>query len=465
MRLLLSVLAFCGMSALWAGVCDSLPAGPQNSSQYWQGPKDDLRPLSFQLSVKQGGPAFRITVRSRLRSLSHNLDLVTAGDIEVASCQDGKQLQSLPIVAWQPIDFGASFHAEDINFDGYLDFSVITEFASKYASRSYWVYDPDSGLFVQNELTRELGENCLGAAWHGGCYKAEFISFDSKKHEISTHYFAASALVWDATGGARSEGCPWRGDRYLVENNRLILVHKEEITQGDVHGASCTVTVSDLIAGTMQVTDVRRWRFDIESNKIAGLGQKVTPVISWPKPADIGFGTELSIRQLNATANAPGTLAYTPPAGTVLPVGNGQALSVTFTPYDTTRYSGGSQGTTINVSPGTATGVNIIGMISAIYRDANNNIVVQLTLANAGETAAANFVMTGAKIGSVSGTPLPQAIGTIGPNSLAQVTVKVPGSVGAPRTLSGFDAKGTYTGRTAGYPGGTWGYGGRIWLP
>jgi len=207
-------------------------------------------------------------------------------------------------------------------------------------SRSYWVYEPDSGRYVQNELTRELGENCLGAGWHGGCYKAEFISFDSKKHEISTHYFGASALVWDATGGASAEGCPWNGDRNLVENNRLILVHKEEITQGGVHRASCTVTVSDLIAGTMLVTNVLHWRFDIKSNKIAGLGQKVTSVVSWPKPPDIGFGTPLSIRQLNATANVPGTLAYTPQALTILPVGNGQALSVTFTPYDTTRYSG-----------------------------------------------------------------------------------------------------------------------------
>jgi hypothetical protein len=454
---LLSVLAFCGIPALGADVCQGLP-GPAEVSEFRleATSKPTLSP-PFRLSVKQGGPAFRITVRSRLRSLSDNLDLVHAGDIEVASCQDGKQLQWLPIMAWQPIDFGASFVAEDINFDGYLDFSVITEFASKYASRSYWVYDPHSGLFVENELTRELGENCLGAAWHGGCYKAESISFDPKKHEISTHYFAASALVWDATGGASGEGCPWKGDRYLVENNRLILVHKEEITEGDVHAASCTVTVSDLIAGTMRVTDVRHWRFDIESNKNAGIGPKATPVISWRKPADIGLGRPLSNEQLNATANVPGTLAYTPPAGTVLQVGNEQALSVTFTPYDTTRYSGASQGTAINVVPGTATGVNIITNI-VLHRDANNNILVQLTFANASDAAAENFVLTGATIGTVSGTPLSQPIGTIGPNSLAQATVTVPGSVGASRTLSEVTATGTYT-------GGTWGYAGRIWLP
>ncbi len=452
----LSVLALCGMSALQADVCHGLPGPPKGSEFRIESRSEALLSLSFQLSVKAGRPAFRITVRS-LSFADTGAVPSYAGDIEVASCRDGKRLQLLPITADQALNFGASFHADDINFDGYLDFSVITEFASKYASRSYWVYDPDSGLFVQDQLTRELGENCLGAAWHGGCYKAEFISFDSKKHEISTHYFTASALVWDATGGASSEGCPWRGDRYRVQNNRTILVHKEEITQGDVHDSSCTVKVSDLIGGAMRVTGVRRWRFDIESNKIKGAGQKVTPVISWPKPADIGFGRALANEQLNATVNVPGTLVYTPPAGTVLQVGNGQALSVTFTPYDTTRYSGASEGTTINVSPGTGTGVLFIAT-SVLHRDANNNILVQLTLANAGDTAAASFVLTGVKIGSVSGTPLPQPIGTIGPNSLAQTTATVPGSVGAPGTLSEVTATGTYSGGTAGY-------GGRIWLP
>jgi hypothetical protein len=148
---LLFMLALWGVPTLWAGACDGLPAGPPDSSQFWLGPKDDPRPLSFRLSVKKGGPAFRITVRSRLRNLSDNL--VAAGEVEVARCQDGKQLQVLPIVADQPMNFGYTFHAGDINFDGYLDFSVVCEFAASGGRRSYWVYDPASQLFARNELT------------------------------------------------------------------------------------------------------------------------------------------------------------------------------------------------------------------------------------------------------------------------------------------------------------------------
>lgn len=67
--------------------------------------------------------------------------------------------------------------------------------------------------------------------------------------------------------------------------------------------------------------------------------------ISWPVPAAITYGTPLSSTQLNATtsltgpngplAAVPGTLSYSPVAGTVLPAGN-QTLTVTFTPTDPT---------------------------------------------------------------------------------------------------------------------------------
>lgn len=65
---------------------------------------------------------------------------------------------------------------------------------------------------------------------------------------------------------------------------------------------------------------------------------QVVPVISWPAPAPIAFGTPLSATQLDATANVPGTFTYTPGAGTILPGGT-QTLTVLFTPSDTTDYT------------------------------------------------------------------------------------------------------------------------------
>ncbi|MEY4006505.1 MAG: hypothetical protein RLZZ221_2601 [Verrucomicrobiota bacterium] len=80
----------------------------------------------------------------------------------------------------------------------------------------------------------------------------------------------------------------------------------------------------------------------------AGFCQSVS-VITWPEPAAISYGTALSATQLNATANVPGTFAYTPAAGTVLAAGR-HTLSVTFTPNDTTNYPTASATTTLAVN-------------------------------------------------------------------------------------------------------------------
>ncbi len=77
---------------------------------------------------------------------------------------------------------------------------------------------------------------------------------------------------------------------------------------------------------------------------------RATPVIAWATPADITYGTALGDAQLNATANLAGGFAYTPAAGTVLQVGDGQPLSVIFTPTDTTDYRSAGKTVYINVS-------------------------------------------------------------------------------------------------------------------
>jgi Flp pilus assembly CpaE family ATPase len=65
---------------------------------------------------------------------------------------------------------------------------------------------------------------------------------------------------------------------------------------------------------------------------------KATPIIAWPTPAPIAYGTALSATQLNATALVQGTFVYTPAVGTVIAAGT-QTLSVTFTPIEITNYT------------------------------------------------------------------------------------------------------------------------------
>jgi PKD repeat protein len=77
---------------------------------------------------------------------------------------------------------------------------------------------------------------------------------------------------------------------------------------------------------------------------------KITPTITWAAPASLTLGTPLGPTQLNATASVPGTFVYAPAAGTVLPVGAGQILSVTFTPTDTVNYTTATSSVSITVT-------------------------------------------------------------------------------------------------------------------
>jgi large repetitive protein len=81
---------------------------------------------------------------------------------------------------------------------------------------------------------------------------------------------------------------------------------------------------------------------------------KTTPTITWANPAAITFGTPLSGLQLNATASTPGTMTYSPVAGTVLGAGP-QTLSVNFTPTDTTNFNNASATVTLIVNKATPT--------------------------------------------------------------------------------------------------------------
>jgi hypothetical protein len=80
---------------------------------------------------------------------------------------------------------------------------------------------------------------------------------------------------------------------------------------------------------------------------------KATPVVTWPEPDPIVHGQPLTSTQLDATANVPGTFAYNPPAGTLLPTQDGNVLSVTFTPADPNNYNTVTATTTLDVNPAT----------------------------------------------------------------------------------------------------------------
>ncbi|MDR3664503.1 MAG: MBG domain-containing protein, partial [Mycobacterium sp.] len=75
-----------------------------------------------------------------------------------------------------------------------------------------------------------------------------------------------------------------------------------------------------------------------------------TPVITWNAPAPITYGTALSSTQLDATVDLQGSLAYTPPEGTVLHSGSSQTLTVDFTPSHPVDDTTGTSSVSITVN-------------------------------------------------------------------------------------------------------------------
>jgi N-acetylneuraminic acid mutarotase len=84
---------------------------------------------------------------------------------------------------------------------------------------------------------------------------------------------------------------------------------------------------------------------------------QATPVITWPAPATITYGTALGNTQLDATATyngttVAGTFVYTPAKNTVLTAGT-QTLSVTFTPNKTADFTSASASVLLQVNQAT----------------------------------------------------------------------------------------------------------------
>ena len=86
---------------------------------------------------------------------------------------------------------------------------------------------------------------------------------------------------------------------------------------------------------TLLVTAAATGNYAASTKTVTLIVSKSAQTITWATPARIAYGTPLSVQQLNATvvgsstsgASLPGSLAYTPPVGTVLPLGE-NTLSV-----------------------------------------------------------------------------------------------------------------------------------------
>src|SRR6202043_20534 len=107
---------------------------------------------------------------------------------------------------------------------------------------------------------------------------------------------------------------------------------------------------TDTLSVTFTPTDTANYSTVTATVQLAV--SQAAPTITWANPTSIAYGTPLSTTQFTATASVPGTLVYTPAAGSVPAAGN-DTLSVTFTPTDSANYTTATKTVTLTVSQAT----------------------------------------------------------------------------------------------------------------
>ena len=154
------------------------------------------------------------------------------GRIEISENGDSNILQTIEINSMAYVAmFISHFQVQDINFDGYLDIAVVSDFGGKWASHHYWVFDPVSERFITNELMEEIGK--IGA---------NEIVLDSKCKTIEAQYLNFDEAVV--------------GEIYKIKNEHLVLVglkERQKNKEGDFE-----IVTKRLVNGKMKVVKVEK---------------------------------------------------------------------------------------------------------------------------------------------------------------------------------------------------------------
>jgi hypothetical protein len=248
----------------------------------------------------------------------------------------------------------------------------------------------------------------------------------------STDYTTATSSV-SITVNAATPAITWAAPKAITYGTTL------SSTQLDASSTVAGTFAYSPIAGTVlkagsQTLSVTFTPADTTDYKAATASvtltvNKATPVISWITPAAILSGTALSGTQLDASSTIPGVFVYSPATGAVL-AGGSQALSVTFTPTDTTDYTTATKTVTLTVNQGASTlsiNATSIAFGSVVI---NTPVTQSVTLTSTGTAAVTvnSAVATGSGF-TVSGATFPV---TLAPGQAVALSVEFdPTTVGA----------------------------------
>jgi hypothetical protein len=323
------------VSSLAPGTYQLTAALQVNNSNGWNGVVQS-RPATIQV----GPEPSPLTPEQQSRKALLIAEFQTnAGDLNGALSTVEQLMQSQPSNA-----SAMSAAANLLELLGYQGLALFQtrEAINAYSQANTSFYDPPANLLAMNQrlFTQAITPNSSQSQTNTSASSAE-VTFSPAEQTV-TLSATVSSTSGPVDGGSVTFSITGAGNP----------VTSSPVTQGNATALFAvpggTRVGSYPIVATYNGTPI----FSASDNSASVLKiDRAAPVISWSNPADLHFGSALGPAQLNATASVPGTFVYNPPAGTLLPAGPGQSLSVSFTPSDATDYNGATAVVSINVTP------------------------------------------------------------------------------------------------------------------
>jgi hypothetical protein len=129
------------------------------------------------------------------------------GTIDISVNANSESLQTIKVYSFADVSwFTRRFAVRDNNFDGFDDISVVDDFGATWGAFHHWLFEPESGRFVSDNLAKQL-DQLSGNKWE----------YDSAAKEIKI-----SSLIG---------GCPESWRTFRIITGRVTLVRAEEYIQ------------------------------------------------------------------------------------------------------------------------------------------------------------------------------------------------------------------------------------------
>lgn len=185
-KLTFFILATCFVALFVLNTFAQLPQNPTPPSLDQQTAQDDDQeddipsadidtPLQLQIDKHRPDYLFKVSAyHNQADLLSNETQHVTIKISRIGS--SSKPIQTITLKVRD--DISPSIELEDINFDGYPDIKMVTDFGGKFSDYNYWLFDKQSGRFISNSLSRQMQRVLAGY---------NDLTFDSDTHTILAH--------------------------------------------------------------------------------------------------------------------------------------------------------------------------------------------------------------------------------------------------------------------------------------